>query len=61
MTLEPAVLLDHLLDARSAMLAAQRLSTAGAPLFKAMQSSIDGVDAALRIARAMSLASKAAA
>lgn len=61
MTLDPAVLLDHLLEARCALLAAQRLSTEGAPLFKTLACSIGDVDAALRLARAMASASKAAA
>jgi len=46
-------LLDHLLDARGAMRAAQDLSTEGAPIHKAMQSSIKEVDVALRLARAI--------
>lgn len=60
MMADPLKLIDHLLDARCALLAAQQGSTEGAPIFKAMQESIDGVDGALALARAIVKASAAA-
>lgn len=60
MTCDPSALVDALLDARCALLAAQRMSTKGAPLWKTLECSIGDVDSALRIARAMAAASKAA-
>ena len=50
---DPSKLLDHLLDARGALLAAQRLSTEGAPIHRAMGRSLEATDEALRLARAI--------
>lgn len=60
MTCDPKELLNHLLDARGALLAAQRMSTEGAPIHKAMAKSIVATDEALRLARAINKASATA-
>lgn len=57
---DPTALVDALLDARGALLAAQRMSTPGAPIHKAMKTSITATDEALRLARAIGKASAAA-